>query len=188
MSDMMLVEAASDEAIAVQASVDGTYRFPGVALGIYHLHLDLGRQPLYLKGVTYGGETQTGDKIDLRTVREGGLEITLSPNVAQLQGKVMVSDEESEDLTVILVDGANIVYEAGTDQKGRFRMPAVAPGKYRIYAIEGFDDDDWGSPALAKELETKSAEVDLKESEKKQVNLTPVSMDEWTAALKKVGQ
>jgi hypothetical protein len=188
MSDMMLVEAGSDEAIAVRLTGDGAYRFPGVVPGVYRLHLELGSQPLYLKGVTYGGETQTGDKIDLRTLRDGGLEVTLSPNVAQLQGQVAVQDTESEDLTVILVDGANIVHQTGTDQKGRFRMSAVAPGKYRIYAIESFDDDDWGSPALAKELQTKSVELDLKESEKKQVNLTPVSTDEWTAALKKIGR
>lgn len=62
-----------DEAVGLQ-EVGGIYRFSGVECGIYRLHLALAGQKLYLKGVTYGGETQTGDKIDLRTAREGGLE------------------------------------------------------------------------------------------------------------------
>jgi hypothetical protein len=179
----LLVRDGSDEAVGLQEA-GGTYRFPGVECGIYRLHLALAGQKLYLKGVTYGGETQTGDKIDLRSAREGGLEITLSSNVAEVQGRVTVSEDESDDLTVLLVDGANIVHKTGADQKGRFRMPAVAPGKYRLYALEDFDDDDWGIPELAKALEAKSVELELKENEKKQVSVTAISAGEWAAALK----
>jgi hypothetical protein len=182
----ILVRDGSDEAVGLQ-EVGGTYRFSGVECGIYRLHLSLSGQKLFLKGVTYGGETQTGDKIDLRSAREGGLEITLSSNVAEVQGRATVSEDEAGDLTVILVDGAQVIHETGTDQKGRFRMPAVAPGKYRLYAIEGFDDDDWGSPELAKALEAKSVELELKESDKKQVSVTVISADEWAAAVKKTG-
>jgi protocatechuate 3,4-dioxygenase beta subunit len=185
-SGLLLVPDGSDDAVPLEAS-DGASRFPAVERGMYRLVLIPKGQSLYVKGVTYGGETQTGGKIDLRTSREGSLEITLSSNFAEVHGRVTLSESDSNDLTVILADGAQIVEQTGTDQKGRFRMPAVAPGKYRLYAIEGFDDDDWGSPELAKMIETKSVELDLKESEKKQVNLTPVSADEWTAAVKKTG-
>jgi hypothetical protein len=80
-----------------------------------------------------------------------------------------------------------IAGHAGTDQKGRFRMAGVAPGKYRLFAIEGFDDDRWGSPELAKVLEAKSVELELKESDKKQVSVTVISAGEWAAAVKKIG-
>ena len=52
---------------------------------------------------------------------------------------------------------------------------------------EGFDDDEWGSPELAKALEAKSVELELKESDKKQVSVTVISADEWAAAVKKTG-
>jgi hypothetical protein len=186
-SDFMLVQVGSNEAAWLETVNDGAYRFSGVARGMYRLHVELAQHQLYLKSVTYGGETQTGDRIDLRSVREGGLEVTLSPNVAQVQGKVAVSEGESDDLTVVLVDGGRIIDATGTDQKGRFRMPSVAPGKYRLYAIESFDDGAWGSPELVKALEAKSVELDLKENEKKQVNVTAISAGEWAAALKKAG-
>lgn len=186
-SDFMLVQAGSNEAMGLEAVNDGTYRFSGVPRGIYQLHVELAEHQLYVKNVTYGGETQTGDKIDLRSAREGGLEITLSPNVAKLQGSVAISDDASEELTIVLVDGAQIIHETGTDQKGRFQIAAVAPGKYRLYAIEGFDDGEWGRPELAKALEAKSVELELKESETKQVSVPAISAGEWAAALKKLG-
>ncbi len=88
---------------------------------------------------------------------------------------------------MILVDGAHVVEEASTDQKGRFLIPSVAPGKYRVFAIAGFGDDDWDSPELAKTLAAKSVELDLKENEKKQVSVPAISAGEWAAALKKLG-
>jgi hypothetical protein len=185
----MLVRDGSDEAVGLQVADDGTYRFPGVERGIYRLHIQLAGQKLYLKGVTYGGETLTGNKLDLRTARAGGLEITLSSNVAEVQGRVATPEEESDDLTVILVDEAErIAGETGTDQKGRFRMAGVAPGRYRLFAIEDFDDNVWGSPELEKVLAAKSVEVELKESDKKQVSVTVISAHEWAEAVKKIGE
>ena len=177
----------SDEAVGLASPGDGTYRFSSVERGIYRFHVRLVDQKLYLKSITYGGETQTGGKIDLHSERPGGLEITLSSNVAEVQGKVTLPEEETGDLTVILVDGAHVVQEARTDQKGRFRIPSVAPGNYRLFAIEDFDDDDWGSPELAKTLEAKSVQLELKENEKKQVSVPAISAGEWAAALKKLG-
>jgi len=184
----MLVREGEDEAVGLEAAGDGTYRFPGVERGTYRLHIELAGQKLYLKGVTYGGETLTGDKLDLRSARAGGLEITFSSNVAEVDGRVTAPDDVSDGLTVILVDEAvRIAGEAGTDQKGRFRMAGVAPGKYRLFAIEGFDDDDWGNPELAKVLAAKSLELELKESDRKQVSVTVISAGEWAAAVKKLG-
>jgi hypothetical protein len=185
--DLMLVQDRSDDAFMLEAAADGSYRFPGVTRGFYQLHTELMDRKLYLKKVIYDGEIQTRDKVDLRAGRPGGLEITVSYNVAEVQGKVTISEGEADDLTVLLVSGTDIVHETHTDQKGRFQMPAVAPGKYRLFAIDGFDDDDWGSPELVKELVAKSVEIDLKENEKKQVSMTPISADEWAAAVKKFG-
>ena len=189
----MLVRDGSGEAVGLEPAGGGTYRFPGVERGIYRLRMELAGQQLYLKGVTYGGETQTGDKLDLRSLRPGGLEITFSSNVAEVQGLATAPEDESGGLTVILVDEANdgeparIAGATGTDQKGRFRLPGVAPGKYRLFAIEGFDDEEWGSPELAKVLQAKAVELQLKESDKRQVSVTAITAGEWAAAVKKTG-
>ena len=99
----------------------------------------------------------------------------MSANVAEVEGKVSFSSDQVDDLTVILVNGHRIADRATTDQKGRFKMPAVPPGNYQLFAIQDFDPDDWGSPELSMVLESKGVEVELKENDKKQVTLTAIS-------------
>jgi hypothetical protein len=197
-AEFMLVRDGSDECVALGTAVDGTYRFASVPRGMYRLRVELAGQKLYLKGMAYGGETLTGDKVDLRMARQGGLEVTFSSNVAELQGRVQPSTgaaegDESDGVTVILVGrakdgkGLDIAWQTGIDQKGRFHMGTVPPGKYQVFAIDGFDEDEWGNPDLAKALAAKSVELELKESEKKQVSLPVISAAEWEAAVKKIG-
>ena len=185
--EFVLQDKSSEDVAALQSSGDGKLRFSQVAAGLYRLRTDLKNRKLYLKSIAYGGQPQNAGRIDLRNIHQGELEITLSPNVAEVQGKVSLPGDTTNDLTVILVDGDRMVQQAGTDQHGRFGISALPPGNYRLFAIEGFDEDNWGSPELRKALESKSVELDLKENEKKQVSLTAISAGEWDAAVRKAG-
>jgi len=177
--------AADRPDVPVQTEADGTYRFVDVPRGIYSVSLSTLAQKLYVKRMTYGGEVLADRTLDLRSGASGTLEVTLSPNVADVEGRVEA--DGSAAITVILVEGTTITAQAETDQKGRFRMETLAPGKYRLFAIAGFDGDDWGSPDLAKVLAAKSVDLELKESEKKQVKAPVISEEEWDAAVAKSG-
>ena len=63
----------------------------------------------------------------------------------------------------------------------------MPPGKYRLFAIEGFDEDLWGSPELAASLRGKSVSVELGEDDRKEVMLPSITGDEWEKALRKLG-
>jgi hypothetical protein len=162
---------------------DGTYRFAGVPRDVYEVNIKPRGQELYVKRLVYGGEILADRKLDLRNGPAGVLEVTLSAGVAEVQGRA--EGDGDGDVTAILVDGVRIAAQAETDQKGRFHMGRVAPGKYRLFAIAGFDEDEWGSADLVKALAGKSVEVELKESEKKQVRATAISEEEWDTALSK---
>jgi hypothetical protein len=73
------------------------------------------------------------------------------------------------------------------NQTGKFSFEGLAPGKYRVFAIEGFEPDFWGSPELAAALAAKSVELELGEGDKKQIKLPVIPSEEWRAALRKVG-
>ena len=189
--DTLLLRESADEGVQLHADDDGSYRFVGVRRGIYRLRVELAGRRLYLKGVAYGGEAQTANRVDLRSTRAGSLELTFSSNVAEVQGRV--SADEGADITVILVDAvkgpeaARIAGQAGTDQRGRFELATVPPGKYRLFAIEGFREAEWGSAGLAKTLTGKSVDLDLREGESRQVSVTAISAGEWQAAVRKNG-
>ena len=76
---------------------------------------------------------------------------------------------------------------AQVDRDGKFQIPGMAPGKYRLFAIQGFDEAPWGSPELAAELTAKSVVVELKDAEVRRIEPPLISADEWTAALRKLG-
>lgn len=177
-----LEEDGSDDAVMGMLRGDGTCAFRSVPRGVYRVGIGVQGQQLYVKKLVYGGQTLANRELDLRNGADGDLEVTLSPNVAEVQGHV---EGESEGVTVILVDGLTIAAQAETDQKGRFRMGALAPGKYRLLAVAGFDEDDWGSAELAKALAGKAVELELKESEKRQVRVTGISEEEWDAAVER---
>ena len=194
--DLLLETDGSDGVVAGQVEEDGSYRFKGVPRAVYRVHIEAMGQKLYVKAMTYGGEAVAENRLDLRAGAPKALEVTLSAKLAELQGRAVVQaatgGEESDGVTVILVDQTNhsaeltIARQVETDQKGRFRMGTVAPGRYRLFAIEGFDVDRWGKD-LANALAEKSVDLELKESEKKQVSVTVISSDEWAAAVKKSG-
>jgi hypothetical protein len=182
-----LVDDAREEEIAGRVEDDGSYRFVGVPGSVYRLVLKL--NGLYVKKVASGGKDLSQKALDLREGSPGGLEVTLSPNVAEVQGRAGDGlDADSDNpVTVVLADGLSIVLQAGTDQRGRFKLTDVAPGRYRMFAIVGFDEDQWGSAELEKALTGKSVEVEVKENEKKDVTVPVISPDEWEAAVKKSG-
>lgn len=180
-----LEEDGSDDAVMGLGGEDGACRFKSVVRGVYRVNISLGERPLYVKRMVYGGEAQADRTLDLRHAATGVLEVTLSPNVAEVQGRA--EGEDVDGVTVLLVDGVRIAAQAETDQKGRFRMEKLAPGKYRLFAISEFDEDEWGSPDLAKALAGKSLELELKESEKKQVKVKVIPEEEWDAAVQKHG-
>ena len=191
-----LVEVGGDHEVSGRLQPDGTYEFRGVTPRIYRFVVSLNGQNLYLKQITLGGEVQAGKNVDLRSGKPGVMEVILSHNVAQVEGHVAgpkAHAYESEETTVILVpevaagEELPIAAQAAADEKGHFKLEALPPGKYRLFAIQGFDEDDWGSPQLATELAGKAVKLELTESEKKSVTITVISSEEWEAAVKKVG-
>jgi Carboxypeptidase regulatory-like domain len=178
---------------------DGAVEFKNVEPDIYSCDIPL-EQKLYVKQVTVAGEIQAGNKIDLRTTKAAVIEIVFSSSVAQVEGHVVgpaakdgTDHDELQHTTVIMVaEGAggtevSIAEQAIADQKDAFKFDRVAPGKYRLFAIQGFDEDGWGALALAKELAAKSVLIAVKESETKSVVIPVISSADWEAAVVKTG-
>jgi hypothetical protein len=93
-------------------------------------------------------------------------------------------DGASEETSVILVsDTASIENRATADETGKFNLEGIATGKYRLYAIQGFDEDQWGSPELSAVLAAKSVQIELKENENRSLTLTAIPVKEWDAAV-----
>jgi Carboxypeptidase regulatory-like domain len=148
----------------------------------------------YLKALLVNGHAQPDNLLDLRGSAAGPIEAVLSTKVARIEGRTDALTGAASGLavTIVVMDVAISKVEVTgpteiVNQTGKFSFESLAAGKYRVFAIEGFESDPWGSPELAAALAGKSVEVELGEGDKKQIKLPVISSGEWEAALRKVG-
>ena len=165
----------------------GEYRFASLQPGTYAVYT----RKYFVKSVTIDRQPKNPQALDLRDGQSGAVEIVLRPNAARIQGHI---DRGAPELatTVILIDEALSGVEVSSDtvvadQTGDFKFESLAPGKYRLLAIEGFDGASWGSPELVTVLRDKSVVMDLKETDNQSITVPVISDSEWTAALRKIG-
>lgn len=172
----------------------GTYLLRGVPPGIYRLHAHQSDR-VFVKTLLINGQAKSDLLLDLRKGQpDGTVEVVLSPNVANIEGHLDRSEDALPSLitTVVIVDEAGsrteVVGDTVTvDHSGKFKFESLAPGKYRVFAIAGFEEGLWGSLELAAALREKSLTLELHESETKSLAIPAITPEEWTAALRKAG-
>jgi hypothetical protein len=170
----------------------GRYRFKGLRLAAYRLRAR--GQGVYVKSVTVDGRHPgNAPLLDLRKTTPQSIAVVLGANLGSLEGRIERGDLAAGlGVSVLLVD--ETLYNPGVsnnfvaaDQNGRFRFDGVPPSRYRVLAIEGFDDGPWGSPELLAALRDKSIGVEIGDGERKTATVPVIPVAEWEAALRKVG-
>ncbi|HLK69690.1 MAG TPA: carboxypeptidase-like regulatory domain-containing protein [Bryobacteraceae bacterium] len=149
---------------------------------------------LFVKSIAIDGRPVPDRVLDLRKGQPGVVEVVLSPRVAALDGRLERSTGGMPLLavTAVVMSEARSRLEAvadfaQADLGGQFKLESLAPGRYRVFAVEGFEESLWGSLELAAALRDKSLAIELHESEKKSLAVPVITFDEWTAALRKAG-
>ena len=147
---------------------------------------------LYLKSLIIDGKARSDTLLDLRSAEPSKVEAVMSRDVARIEGSVDHPENSTLAVTVVWIDEAKSRHEASgnwvsPDHTGKFTVESLAPGRYRLFAIEGFDADLWGSPELIASLREKSVALELKEGESRKLTIPVISFDDWIAALKKAG-
>ncbi len=171
----------------------GVYLFKMIPPSIYRLEVQQSDR-LFVKSLVIGGQPKSDMELDLRKGQPGTVELVLSPNVASIEGRLDRTEGALPSLatTVVVMDEAKsrveVVGDTVTvDHTGKFQVEALAPGKYRLFAIEGFEEGVWGSLELAAALREKSLMLELHEGENRTLAVPVITPEEWTAALRKVG-
>jgi hypothetical protein len=168
----------------------GSYQFLALTAGVYRVESHLGG-PLFVKTLLLGDQPKADFLLDLRRGPPGKVEVVMSSKVAKIDGHL---DRPAGSLitTVALVDEIRSRIEvvgltAAVDHLGKFEVKSLPPGRYRLFAIEGFDENLWGSLELTAALRDKSVAIELHEGEMKSLGISVITSEEWIAALRKVG-
>jgi len=111
-------------------------------------------------------------EIEIGPDRNGPFEIVASFRVARIEGKVDFPDDVAA-VRVILINAAGRVEKnVPANGEGSFAITGIAPGKYKLVAVEDNEDATWRSPETLASAAGKAVAVELPEAETVHKDLT----------------
>jgi len=141
-----------------QVRDDGAFTLKGVIPALWKLNVSAAGA--FLKSARLGGTEITGRRLDLSSGVAENLKIVLSTNTGTITGAGIAGQMLSVQST-----GADVpmINNIQVDQTGHFKLEGVAPGKYRIIAMDapGPIPDEGGQEIEVHEGETVTVEVKL---------------------------
>lgn len=185
-----------------KAGADGAFTLENVSPGKYKLVVN----PLndaYLKSVKLGNQEMLGKYLDIGAGGAGELDILARYGTAELDGSVQADQnaaasqngagaQAGASANILLApeelneDGSGLRF-GSVGAGGSFRFQQLAPGRYKAYAFEDASYADLQNPDVIKQIESKGADVELAEKDKKQIQLPLISADEFQQVLAKLG-
>lgn len=184
------------------AKSDGSFVIENLSPGRYALRVFPTLDGAYIKSVQLSQQEMLGKELDFSQGVSGALLITLSYGVAEVSGTVQLPQQEAGSdsplnkpasvASIVLLpeelrpDGSGIEY-GNTTQTGTFSIKNVSPGRYRAYAFEETKRDQMDNPDFLKQLESMGVDFEVKENDKKQIQLTLIPAAEIQRILAQLG-
>lgn len=150
---------------ALQAVVaaDGRFKLGPVIPGEWNLDVT-GIEPGYLKSARLGDRDVRFKAFELAANSEAPLNIVVSLRTAQVEGEV---DAGHAGILIARADQLHtftrFYYATEADAKGKFHAQGIAPGKYRIFALENISARDFRNPEAADDLDKLGETIELTE-------------------------
>ncbi len=187
-----------------QSGPDGTFKLDNVFPGKYYVQINT-PPGTYLKSIRFGQQEILGNELDLSQGAAGDLDILFRYGPAEVDGTVQAAENASAPVgasssaqpasstaSILLVpdvlnaDGSGMRF-GNTNQNAAFTLKNVPPGHYRAYAFEEVNMNDLQNPEVLKQLESRGTEVELKENDRKQIQLPIVSADDMDQIFARLG-
>jgi hypothetical protein len=161
--------------------VGGAFKFEGVPPGDYLAILVFeGPANLYVKTMRLGSE-DVRNGFSLGAATGSQLEFVVGTNGGVVQGAV-VNDKQQPvaGASVVLVPEAflrqrSTAYRVRTtDAAGRFRMDAIAPGDYKLFAWDEIEPGAWEDANFLRTYESRGRALTLREGSVEAVSLSSI--------------
>jgi hypothetical protein len=162
-------ENSNDAPIAGQPGADGGFILKQVLAGEWVLNFDKLPEDEFLKSAVLGDRDVRFTPFTIGPGSTGPLNIVISTRTAQLAGEVEAGSGDPKRAGIVLApigpfhDVARFYYLAVSDDRGKFQFAHVAPGKFRIFALESLAPQPFRSPDAADQLGDLGTEIELTE-------------------------
>jgi hypothetical protein len=151
---------------------DSSSEIPNVPPGVYAVQI-FPTGPFYVQSARCGSLNLLEQNL---TVASGAatepIEIVLRDDFASLEGSVALGAENESAMVIAIPEGGvqqirnvEIVRPAGSFDASRpgavFEMPQLAPGTYKVLAVDRPDDFEYGKPEVLQKYASKGREISL---------------------------
>lgn len=154
--------------------------FLGIQPGPYELRIE--PQPntsYYAESATWGSADLLRDDLVLDSSGSAPpIYVSVHNDSASLNGSVSSSDPAISALVVLLGDDHNSARLYSVRSGGTFNFPVLAPGSYRVFAVDTSADFDYQDPAFLAKISSKIQEVTLSPKQSGTVNLEVATVEE----------
>lgn len=151
---------------------DGSFAIEEVPPGEWLVNINPNPGGLFEKSVRLGDKDYLFQKIEIPPGLDVPLNIVLGSNTAVVSGDVNEGGTEVGRAGILLAPVGKLhllsrfYYSALSDDSGKFRLSAVAPGKYKIFALQRIVTATYRTPESADLLDALGEEVEVAEGAK----------------------
>jgi protocatechuate 3,4-dioxygenase beta subunit len=172
-----------------QVASDGTFTLKEVPAGDWAMNVNPLSTGAFLKAARFGDQDLRFARMDVKPGSEDAISIVISMNSAQIHGEVDSGGGDSKRAGILLAPTGQystftrFYYDAATDDSGKFELKGIAPGKYKIFALEKLAAEEFKTPEAAAQLEPLGQEIELAEGAKLEVHPKLIPIERAREAL-----
>ncbi len=169
--------------VEAQVAANGSFMLPQVTSGEWFVRIDGLPSGAFFKSMRLGDKEFRYQRLAIAPGSPQPLHIVISTNTAQIHGAV-----DGKAGILLLPSGEfhsveSLYYSAATDSDGKFSLNGIAPGKYRVLALEKTSAEDFKTAEAADQLDSGGEEIDLAEGASLDVHPKLIPMERAREAL-----
>jgi hypothetical protein len=188
--DLRLTRRGYGPRIIANAAADGSFTLKQVPPGEWILNVNPLPPGAFLKVARFGDQDVRFARMEIEPGSQDALNVVVSMNTAQIHGQVDAGSGgqvdagagDSKRAGVLLAPTGQystltrFFYDVAADDAGTFELKDIAPGKYKIFALEKFAPAEFKTPEVAGQLDPLGEEIELAEGASLEVHpkLIPV--------------
>jgi protocatechuate 3,4-dioxygenase beta subunit len=172
---------------SAQVGADGRFLLKQVPPGEWGLSVNLPPQG-FLKSAQLGDKDVRFTMFEVGSGGDASLNIVVSLNTATVEGEIDSESAKRAGIVVAPVTGpyhtlTRFYYGAAADDNGKFKVQGIAPGKYKIFAVEKMADGRFRNPEAIDQLYELGEAIELSEGATLQVKPKLIPMDRAEKAI-----
>ncbi|MGD0133620.1 MAG: carboxypeptidase regulatory-like domain-containing protein [Bryobacteraceae bacterium] len=173
--------------VTANVGADGKFSLPQIVSGDWQLSVTP-VPPGFLKSARLGDKDVRFSTFEIGSNTEAPLNIVVSMNTATVEGEIDSEGDSKRAGVVIAPVGpyhnlARYYYGTTANDKGKFHISGIAPGKYKIFAVEKMAPASFRTPEAADQLDELGEAIELAEGATLEAHPKLIPVDRAAQAL-----